>query len=253
MTTAASTVELTPLAGCPSLAGFLGAALTFTGCEQHQVSRVEQVTLQERLLAHSNPTNFEFNVTISDVKDAIKKAFDKWQDEQTTKYHKAVWKGRGDAETKRLQSLSLQMSGLTHLLWRGDGDALTHAVFTASGNENDAYIYGADAPFGESLVYFKDGQPLIYYADFHIHLTAVGSQKIRVEIFTYDSSVVAGADTSWSPHGPAFIGVKVHPTTIEQYQILLRIGEQLGTKDMPQLVLPETNSSLRKITLPRER
>jgi hypothetical protein len=114
-------------------------------------------------------------------------------------------------------------------------------------------LFGSTSPVGESQVYFKDGQPLIYYADFHIHLTPLDSKKTRVEIFTYGSSVVTGVDESWSPHGPAFIFVNVDPTTIEQYQILLGIGQQLRMTNMPPLVTPGMDAPMKELTLPRER
>jgi hypothetical protein len=226
----------------------IGTTLTLTGCGQQHV---REVILQQRLLPHPNPTAYDFDADVSHVKGAVKRAFDKWRDEQTTKYQAMVWKGSGDAETQHILSLVLQSSGLMQLLWKEDGDAPTKDTFTKPGNENDAYIFGGDTPVGESQVYFKDGQPLIYYANFHIHLTVVSPQKTRVEIFTDDSSLAAGLDKSWSPHGPALIFVKVDPTTIEQYQILLGIGEQLGTKDMPQLVTPGPDSQVRQIKKPR--
>jgi len=110
---------------------------------------------------------------------------------------------------------------------------------TKLGNENDAYFYGTESPIGYSEIYFKDGQPLIYFADFHIHLSAVKSQKVRIDIFTYGSSVNTGMHAAWSPaHGTKYVYVQIPPTTVEEYQILLRIGEQLGVKDMPPIVKP---------------
>jgi hypothetical protein len=234
------------------LALFVGTALTFTGC-RHLGSQSEQVTLQEKLLSHPNPMSYEFDAAVRDVQGATQKAFDKWREEQTRAYQSSVWKGSGDTNSRHLLTLALQLSGSMHLLWKGDGDALAKDLLTKAGNENDAYLVGMEAPVGESKVYFKNGQPLIYYADFHIHLTAVGLQRTRVEIFTYDPNVVTGVDESWSPHGPSFIGVKVDPTTVEEYQILLGIGAQLGTKDMPPLVTPGSDSPVKELTLPRER
>jgi hypothetical protein len=232
------------------LALFIGMALTFTGCGQQPAG----VTLQERLLPHPNPTNYEFEASISEVKAAIKKACgDKWRLAEAKKNRGRVWKGDGDADAKRLLTMLLQL-GPGSLFFKGDADALAKGILTRPGNENDAYFYGTDSPVGESQVYFKDGQPLIYFADFHIHLTAVDPRRTRVEIFTYDSSVNSGLYAPWSPaQGRSFIYVKVDPTTVEQYQILLRIGEQLGTKDMLQLVTPGSDSPVKELTLPRER
>jgi len=139
------------------------------------------------------------------------------------------------------------------LLWKGDGDVLAKNLLTSPGNENDAYLYGGTSPVGESQVYFKSGQPLIYYADFHIHLTAISSNKTRLEIITYGSRVIAGLDQSLSPHGPSLIFVEVPPTTIEQYRILLGIGEELGAKEMPLLVAPGSGAPVKELIFSRER
>lgn len=236
------------------LALFGGVALIFTGCElQASQNQVEQITLQERLLSQPNPTNYKFDATISGITNAIRKAFDKWQEEQTKKYQRKEWEGVGDATTKHFLTLALQSSGLVSLFFKGDADALSKNLLTKAGNENDAYLFGSTSSLGESQVYFKGGHPLIYYADFHIHLTAISPQKTRVEIFTYGSRVVTGVDKRYSPHGPSLIFVEVPPTTIEQYQILLRIGQQLGITNMPPLVVPGRDASVRELTLPRER
>ncbi|MGA3266720.1 MAG: hypothetical protein ABSE16_07855 [Verrucomicrobiota bacterium] len=231
----------------------VGAVLALVGCEQHGASNVEQLTVQEKVLPHPNLTNYEFDASVSDVTNAIKKAFGTdWYLAEAKKHRERVWEGRGDATTKHALTLALQ-SPPPSLFFKGDADALSKNLLTKAGNENDAYLFGSTSPVSESQVYFKDGQPLIYYADFHIHLTALGAKKCSVDIFTYDSSVVAGVDESWSPHGPSFIFVEVPPTTIEQYQILLGIGQQLGVTNMPPLVVPGPDAPVKELTLPRER
>lgn len=231
----------------------IGMTLTLPGCEQRQSGQTGQVTFQQRVLPHPNPTNYEFDATIGDVKDAIKKAFSKWREEELKLRERRVWNGPGDAEAKRRLTAALQRPPM-YLFWKGDADALAKDLLTRPGNENDAYFYGTDSPVGESQVYFKDGQPLIYYADFHIHLTAVGPKRTRVEIFTCDSSVAAGAEKSLTVHryGNSLITANVDPTTVEEYQILLRLGEQLGAKDMPPLIIPGTNSPMKQLTKPRQ-
>jgi hypothetical protein len=232
---------------------FFGVTLVFAEHEQLLGAQVEQITLQEKMAPHTNPTSHEFDASISEMKSAIEKACgDKWQEEQVKTNQGRVWKGGGSSRAKHSLTQALQLSG-ADLLWKGDADALANNLLTKPGNEDDAYLYGGTSPVGESLTYFKDGQPLIYFADFHIHLVAIPPHKTRVDIFTYNSSVVAGVDESWSPHGPSFIFVKVPPTTIEQYQILIRIGEALGVKDMPPLVKPLPDGPINEIKLPRER
>jgi hypothetical protein len=231
---------------------FAGVVLAVTGCSS--ISRgTDQISLQEKVLLHPNPTSYEFEASVGDVTNAIKKAFNVWQKGQRNKYHESMWTGSGDSKTKRALSDALQSSGMAFLLWKGDGDMLAKNLLTKTGNENDAYIYGDVRPVGESRVYFKAGQPLIYYADFHIHLAAAAPHKTRMEISTYGSRVITGLDESWSPHGPSLIFVEVPPTTIEQYQILLGIGQQLGVTNMPPLVTPGPDAPVKELTLPRER
>jgi hypothetical protein len=217
--------------------------------------RIESVTIEERTLASPNPTSYEFKATITQVKGALRKCFSTdWRIAQGKENREKVWDGPGDAETKRLLTLDLrEPPGFLH--WKGDQDIdyLTDYTFDKPGNEDDAYYVSYGAPLGESDVYLVDGHPLIYSADFHIHIAAVGQGKTRLQIFTHHSRVTAGIDESWSPHGPANVYVQVPPTTIEEYQLLLRVGRELGANEMPPLVTPGPNAPVKEVTLPRER
>jgi hypothetical protein len=53
-------------------------------------------------------------------------------------------------------------------------------------------------------------------------------------------------------HNISLITANVEPTTVEEYQILLRIAEQLGVKDMPPLITPGTNAPIKQVTKPRK-
>lgn len=230
---------------------FVATTLIVASCDGQPGNRADQVTLQRKLLLHSNYTNYEFEASVPEVKSAIKSGCAEWRSELSLKYSNMVWKGDGDALAKRLLSQALQLSGEEHLLWKGDADLLAKNLLIKPGNENDAYLYGDISPIGESQVYFKNGQPLIYYADFHIHVTAVSPKKTRVDISTYDSSVAVGVDENWSPRGPSLIEVDVDPTTIEEYQLLLNIGKQLGAAEMPPLVLPRADARTTEIKVQR--
>ncbi len=233
------------------LLSLVGAVvLAAAGCER---TGSTQISLQERLLPRANPTSYEFEANISETKAAIQRAYDDWHYETSKNYGERTWRGEGDAVSRRVYSRALQLIGHELLVWR-EGDALANGLLSKPGNENDAYLSGQEAPFCESEVYFKDGQPLIYYADFQIHLAGVGPKRTRVEILTYGSKVAVGVDKRFSPvHGPGFFLLDVAPTTVEEYQILLKIGEQLGAKEMPKLVAPGPDSAVRQITKPRPR
>jgi hypothetical protein len=235
------------------LAVLVATVFTFVGCGLLQGRQVQHITLQQRLLPLPNPTSYEFEASVGDVKSALHRAYNEhWRLEQCKKNEARFWAGDGDAKAKRLLTMELQLPP-GFLFWKGDADALSKQLLTKPGNENDAYFYGTDSPVGESQVYVRNSKPLIYYADFHIHLTSLAPDKTRVEILTYDSVVVVGVEKSWSPHGTSFIAVKVDPTTVEEYQILLRIGEQLGAKRMLPISVPTPQSPVKELTLPRKR
>ena len=140
------------------------------------------------------------------------------------------------------------------LLWKGKSESLSDGILTQPGNENDFYLFNGGSPVDESPVYFKDGQPLIYFADFHIHISAISAAQTRVEIFTHDPLLNTGMSGGFSPaRGSTFLYVAVDPTTIEEYQILLRIGKQMGLTNMPPLVLPKADAPTRTVIKSRPR
>jgi len=232
----------------------IAIVVTVLLCQPSLAQRGELVQLEEKLLSPADLITCDFDANVTDVKQAIRRAFEKCRESQKQKYHGRAWAGNGDGKTKQAMSQALQSSGSLYLLlWKGDGDTLARGLLNKQGNEDDAYVYGDISAFGESPVYFKNGQPLIYYADFHIHLSMIEAGKIRVEITVYRSRVVTGLDTSWSPHGPSLSFVQVPPTTIEQYQLLLAIGTELGAKNMPKLQVPTVDGPSKPVKLPRKR
>ena len=93
---------------------------------------------------------------------------------------------------------------------------------------------------------------MVYFADFHIHLTTISASKTGVTVFTIDPNVVAGLEQHVA-HGPAYVCVEVPPTSIEEYQILTRLGRQLHTRDMPEMKVPSPDALTRKVQRPRQR
>jgi hypothetical protein len=203
------------------------------GC---QPAGSKTISLEEKSLNRQNPTTYEFNANVDQVKLAIKKAHEIWVDST----HAPGYRKHEDPPFG------------ASLIWREDDEgALCRGVFDKPENKNDAFLFGGPDAFGRSQVYFKKGVPLLYFADFQIHLAKVDSSKTRVSIVTYEPWVSAGLDHS-SPHGPSYIEVDVKPTTVEEYEFLLKIGHELGVQDMPQLVVPGTNSPSQEIKRPRK-
>ena len=187
----------------------------------------EDDRIEEKTLSTNNPTTYEFNASLDNVKAAIKKARgDDWRDAQ-------------DAHNG------------AELIWQSDKNPLARKIFDDPKNLNDAYLCGMGDAVGKSSVYFKNKLPLTYYADFQIHLTSTSALKTRVEIFTFDSHVLAG--TELLPFARAGIFLVVEPTTIEEYQILLDIGKQISQSNMPKLMLPDSGIAGKEVTKPRRR
>ena len=95
-------------------------------------------------------------------------------------------------------------------------------------------------PIGKSRAYFARGVALDYLADFEVNISGRGDQSTEVVIKALHPEVINGRRFGFGSCGPGFANryVPVEATTIEEYEILLRIGQALGEKDMPPLILP---------------
>lgn len=86
----------------------------------------------------------------------------------------------------------------------------------------------------------KNGDSLEYRAWFYIHLEAIDLKKVKVSILTIEPEVIIGKN--FFPTPPHFMRrdktLRVEPSTIEEYEILLEIGKLVGEKGMPPLQLP---------------
>ena len=96
-------------------------------------------------------------------------------------------------------------------------------------------------PIGKSVVYFARGKPLDYLAEFHLHLVERGPKETQVDVWTHKPEVNLGKVFHFGTRGPGFaeIYVAIEPTTIEEYEILLRMGQLLGEKNMPPIIVPQ--------------
>lgn len=84
----------------------------------------------------------------------------------------------------------------------------------------------------KSKMFFRFGKPLPYSPEFIIHLDSISEKKTNVVVITSDTTVVVGGI------GFGHVGYtwekKVSPSTIEEYEILLLIGQQLSQEGMPE-------------------
>ena len=154
-----------------------------------------------------NPTIYIFNSPIDDVKKVIEKELFHYTKDGT--------------------------------LYQKKDYTIYNELFKDSSNFDD-YILARFTT--ESKIYFKkpDSTSLIYDADFHLHLIKIDTCRTLVQVITYDNYIVIGEKTM------GFVGEigreivePVEPTSIEEYEVLLVIGEALGVSNkMPKLLLP---------------
>lgn len=115
-------------------------------------------------------------------------------------------------------------------------------VFSNPINSKDFYLHSFGSRIGKSAVYSIDGDFLDYYAEFHMHLLDKGDST-EIQIIACDCKVAVGVNLLPSlPHLVRSIKTQsVLPTTIEEYEILLMIGDALGVKhEMPKIIYPDT-------------
>jgi len=95
-------------------------------------------------------------------------------------------------------------------------------------------------PIGKSPVYFAKGEPLDFLAEFRIDIVRRGPLESEVSVSVLRPEVINGKQFGFGSCGPGFANryVPVEPTSIEEYEILLKIGAALQEKGMPELILP---------------
>lgn len=109
------------------------------------------------------------------------------------------------------------------------------------GNFSDLFLLPSG--FGEnSQIYLSSHHDSLEYSAFYyLHFEEINNEKTKISILTFDSKLVAGYQAIPSP--PHFvraaIWVTVEPTTIEEYKLLLRIGNYVHENSMPSLSLPD--------------
>ena len=161
-------------------------------------------------LPRKNPTDWIFPHPIEEVNKAVRKSMEPFAKEY-----------------------SMRVS------FHEDHKPLSRGPLEKPGNENDAFLYSFHEPISLSSMHYVGGKALPYIAEFHVHLSSFQTGGTRVEVFALNSEVIAGQ--SWSCLGICGPGwhnnyARVEPTTVEEYEILRRIGAELGVGTMPEPV-----------------
>jgi hypothetical protein len=189
----------------------------FTSCSR-DIHPIAKKTLKQK-----NPTTYVFNYSAQELKQRIVAAF----------------------------QIERQSAGSFCVFLRCEAPFLISAetkeratfarhLFDNPENTDDVYLHSYGEPFGLSAIYFANGKPLRYRAAFHLHLAGINEHSTKVTVLTQNPTVINGAKCC-SPHGYYSNDVTVEPTTIEEYRILLYIGQVLNVRDMPPLQTPDDN------------
>jgi hypothetical protein len=106
-------------------------------------------------------------------------------------------------------------------------------------NQQDLYLRGI-SPL-KSKVYRRNNKFLDYFVSFYLHLEKIDENHTRVMISTIKPEIVIGLELFPSPPNltRSYKKISVEPSTIEEYEILLKIGKTIGQKDMPSLIMPD--------------
>jgi hypothetical protein len=107
----------------------------------------------------------------------------------------------------------------------------------------DEYIYNVEIwhPIGLSQNYiFKETEiHPVYEACFYVQVDSLELSRSRATVVTNHPKIAIGQEKKFDAHKGVYwaeVWLPVELSTIEEYQILLRIGKALGVKDsMPLL------------------
>jgi hypothetical protein len=114
------------------------------------------------------------------------------------------------------------------------------ALLSQTNNNEDVFLWSIGEYCKSRIYQNKNGEFLSYWVSFYLHLEKIDEYHTKVSIKTIEPRVIIGRECL--PKPPHFVRkdkfLAVEPSTIEEYEILLRIGELVGEKNMPQLKLP---------------
>lgn len=113
-------------------------------------------------------------------------------------------------------------------------------LFSESKNKFDIFLWSIGV-YCKSKIYFnKKGLFYDYIVSFYLHLEKIDENCTKISIKTIEPEIIIGKEFFPSP--PHFVRkskkIDVEPSSIEEYEILLEIGDLLKIKDMPQIILP---------------
>ena len=193
--------------------------LAAAGCS-HGVSRI-----RTHSLPNTNPTSYSFALPVEEVHAKALEGFT-----MKHQYKEPIFKKPANTDYWR------------SVLWAESSTnvVMGKAVFDDPANAHDIYLHSSHTPVATSAVYHGRDGGLPFIADFHLHLTANGSNTV-VSVSALNTEVVNGMKFGIGSCGPGrhWNYVKVTSTTVEEYSILSYLARYLGITNMPAVVLPQ--------------
>jgi hypothetical protein len=187
--------------------------------------------IRQKQLIRPYPTSHIFNLPVNCLKDSIVTYFanarplgSKMYNELIFYYYSDI---SGDGEkTKTTVSFCPETFNDKHF---------SKGFFSTSGTENDIYLHSF-GQFWNSPVYFANGDPLEFRAQFKLILKPINSKQTLLRVDADNPRVIKGI-SGIGPHGFICREISVKPTTVEEYCLLLYIADQLGDRSLLPLDL----------------
>lgn len=84
------------------------------------------------------------------------------------------------------------------------------------------------------------GKDLRFSSNYQIHFEKIDNTKTKIEVISIFPKIMIGICRACAPGLQDYLfSIPTEPTTIEEYKILLKIGELLGEEDeMPKIKIP---------------
>ncbi len=190
---------------------------------------VKTEPVKEKTFPIKNDTEHFFKIDITALRDSIISFFEIKNDPERNKFLSDIFYRRDyyDDDTAR-STILLSAESIKDSVFSG-------RYYSQTGTSNDVFLTVFHEAWESKLYYSKDYQ-LNYTTDFALQLSEVGNNLTKVKVVALSPKVINGM--SLGAHGTMNEYAQVHPTTIEEYSLLLFIADKLGDKTLSPLKLP---------------
>lgn len=189
---------------------FIIALLFLVGCSKSDKMEV-------RVLKQPNPTSWTFPVSKDSLRNKIIQIFSEHEEFGSPTYRSSVFMILTESKVK--------VPILFRIEWREV--SIFFKDYFAEAKNRDDLILRNDAIAWASPIYFSGGEPLPFRSSFAISFDSLSINSTRLNVTAINPTVIHGFECC-GPHGRYGREIAVDPTTIEEYTIILLIGEQLG-------------------------